>query len=164
MRSATGYVGLKNFGCTCYMNALLQQLFMMQDFRKGILLADVNSLDQDSSDLYQMKQIFANLQESEKQYYSPQGFINAFKWYGGESINVRQQQDTHEFYNLLYDNLERELRSSNVESLQNLMRSCLGGSICYETKSLEEKEYPFVSEREEPFVAIPLDIKNKKTI
>src|SRR3569833_438368 len=41
MRSATGYVGLKNFGCTCYMNALIQQMFMMQDFRKGILKAEV---------------------------------------------------------------------------------------------------------------------------
>jgi ubiquitin carboxyl-terminal hydrolase 9/24 len=24
MRSSTGYVGLKNFGCTCYMNSILQ--------------------------------------------------------------------------------------------------------------------------------------------
>ena len=44
MRSATGYVGLKNFGCTCYMNALIQQMFMMQDFRKGILKAEVKEI------------------------------------------------------------------------------------------------------------------------
>lgn len=37
MRSASGYVGLKNFGCTCYMNALIQQLFMIQELRLGIL-------------------------------------------------------------------------------------------------------------------------------
>jgi len=24
VRSSSGYVGLKNFGCTCYMNALIQ--------------------------------------------------------------------------------------------------------------------------------------------
>lgn len=36
-RSATGYVGLKNLGCTCYMNSLLQQFFMVPDFRQGIL-------------------------------------------------------------------------------------------------------------------------------
>lgn len=41
LRSSSGYVGLKNFGCTCYMNALMQQLFMMPDFRKGILESDI---------------------------------------------------------------------------------------------------------------------------
>jgi hypothetical protein len=27
-----------------------------------------------------------------------------------------------------------------------------------------EKDYPYVGEKEEPFFALPLDIKNKKTI
>lgn len=35
--------------------------------------------------------------------------------------------------------------------------------ICNETKSLE-KEHQYVGERDEPFYAIPLDIKNKKNI
>ncbi|CAN0031666.1 unnamed protein product, partial [Ectocarpus fasciculatus] len=34
-----GFVGLKNQGCTCYMNSLLQQLFMVPALRKGILEA-----------------------------------------------------------------------------------------------------------------------------
>jgi len=42
-RSSAGYVGLKNLGCTCYMNSLLQQFFMMPDFRKGILSIDFPS-------------------------------------------------------------------------------------------------------------------------
>ena len=37
MRGISGYVGLRNFGCTCYMNSLIQQLFMIPEFRRGIL-------------------------------------------------------------------------------------------------------------------------------
>ncbi|KAJ5075636.1 ubiquitin carboxyl-terminal hydrolase faf-x-related [Anaeramoeba ignava] len=32
-----GYVGLKNQGATCYMNSVLQQLFLNSEFREGIL-------------------------------------------------------------------------------------------------------------------------------
>jgi ubiquitin C-terminal hydrolase len=39
----------------------------------------------------------------------------------------------------------------------------VGGVIGNETKSLE-KEFPYVGEREEPFFAISLDIKNKKNL
>jgi len=35
-KSPTGHVGLKNLGCTCYMNSLMQQLFMVKGFRKNI--------------------------------------------------------------------------------------------------------------------------------
>ena len=41
MRAASGYVGLRNFGCTCYMNSLIQQLFMIPEFRAGILKAEL---------------------------------------------------------------------------------------------------------------------------
>lgn len=87
------------------------------------------------------------------------GFTKAFKFFG-EVINVRVQQDTHEFYNLLCDNMEDLLKGTPHEKLLN---ETIGGVISNEIKSLE-KEYPYVSEREEPFFAITLDIKNKKNI
>lgn len=31
-----GYKGLANIGATCYMNSLLQTLFMTREFRNGI--------------------------------------------------------------------------------------------------------------------------------
>lgn len=43
-KSATGYVGIKNLGCICYMNAMLQQFFMIPQFRYGILTVDVDAL------------------------------------------------------------------------------------------------------------------------
>jgi len=36
-KSSTGYVGLKNIGCICYMNSIMQQLFMITPFRKAML-------------------------------------------------------------------------------------------------------------------------------
>jgi ubiquitin C-terminal hydrolase len=35
------FVGLRNFGATCYMNSLMQQIFMMPDLRAGLLDSDV---------------------------------------------------------------------------------------------------------------------------
>lgn len=39
-KSSSGYVGLKNLGCTCYMNSLFQQMFMIPNFRQAILECD----------------------------------------------------------------------------------------------------------------------------
>lgn len=63
-----------------------------------------NQLDENV--LHQLQCIFANLQESEKSYFVPKGFVETFKFYG-EPINVRVQQDTHEFYNVLCDQIEQ---------------------------------------------------------
>jgi len=44
------YVGLKNQGATCYMNSLVQQLFIVDDFRQAILSARVDEqLEQPAS-------------------------------------------------------------------------------------------------------------------
>ena len=36
-KASNGYVGLKNLGATCYMNSLMQQFYMIPDFRRGAL-------------------------------------------------------------------------------------------------------------------------------
>lgn len=38
-RTARGFVGLKNAGATCYMNSVLQQLYMVLPIRLGLLSA-----------------------------------------------------------------------------------------------------------------------------
>jgi ubiquitin carboxyl-terminal hydrolase 34 len=42
-RSQTGFVGLKNLGNTCYINSMIQQMFMNRNFRYSILRADDNN-------------------------------------------------------------------------------------------------------------------------
>ena len=45
----------------------------------------------------------------------------------------------------------------------SLLKSGVGGVLCNEIKSLE-KEFAYVSESEEPFAALSLDIKNKRRL
>lgn len=44
-RPSKGFVGLKNAGATCYMNSILQQLYMLENIRVGILAADGAATD-----------------------------------------------------------------------------------------------------------------------
>lgn len=36
MKSSTGYVGIKNLGCICYMNSFMQNLYMIPRFRYAL--------------------------------------------------------------------------------------------------------------------------------
>lgn len=44
-RPPRGFVGLKNAGATCYMNSVLQQLYMIEDIRNGILSVEGAATD-----------------------------------------------------------------------------------------------------------------------
>lgn len=61
---------------------------------------------------------------------------------------------------MLFDTLEENLKGTQ---LQSHLKDTVGGLIGNETRSMEE-EFPYVGEREEPFFAIQLDIKNKKNL
>ena len=41
-RRTRPYAGLRNQGCTCYMNSFVQQLFMLTSFRDGIMMLSTN--------------------------------------------------------------------------------------------------------------------------
>jgi len=44
-RTTRGFVGLKNAGATCYMNSVLQQLYMVPPIRIGLLSAHGAAMD-----------------------------------------------------------------------------------------------------------------------
>jgi uncharacterized UBP type Zn finger protein len=54
-KSSTGYVGIKNLGCICYMNSLFQQLFMVSSLRYSLLqVPETPSADKDENMFYQL--------------------------------------------------------------------------------------------------------------
>ena len=80
------YVGIRNLGCICYMNAMMQQFFMVPTLRYSILQAidnkaiqTNNSLNIDDNILHQVQRLFSFLDYSCRQDYNPQGFCYAFK-------------------------------------------------------------------------------------
>lgn len=67
-KARCGFVGMRNLGATCYMNSLLQHLFNVHEFRRGILQAPLEQTDKGGSLMYQLQSLFGYLQESEKQF------------------------------------------------------------------------------------------------
>jgi len=113
------YVGLRNLGCICYMNSMMQQFFMIPAFRYNLLCVDDNIPEDikeyrgeqiDDSMLHQMQRLFAHLELSERSDYNPLGFTFAFKEFDGMPTNVSEQKDAQEFLNVLFDRLETALK------------------------------------------------------
>lgn len=53
-RSDTGYVGIRNLGCICYMNSLIQQLYMMPNLRAGLLAIEDQEPNKQESVIFQV--------------------------------------------------------------------------------------------------------------
>ncbi|KAF5307812.1 hypothetical protein FQR65_LT06684 [Abscondita terminalis] len=186
-RPLQGFVGLKNAGATCYMNSVLQQLYMVESIREGLLgcegaatdpnedftgeerleldsdcCDDRNSIDDNRKDynvgiLKQVQAIFGHLACSRLQYYVPRGLWRHFKLQG-EPVNLREQQDAVEFFMSLVESLDEALKTLGHEQI---MSKILGGS--YSDQKIC-KGCPHRYSKEEPFSVISVDIRNHSTL
>ena len=160
-KSSTGYTGLKNLGCTCYMNSLLQQFFMIPTLRENILkcpnIAQGES-NKEESVLYNMKKVFGFLKASDRKFHNPRDFFSLFKNWENQPINVMEQMDVDEFGNMLIDKLENELKSTKYEKI---FKYHFAGKLSNE---LICKGCPHYSEREESYFNLSLQVKNKKSL
>ena len=105
-----------------------------------------------------LKCMFLALRESEKQFYNPRYFCNAFKDWEGNPTNVYEQRDVDEYLNMFMDRLENLTKGTTQETF---LKNTFGG---YLSNEFICKDCPHYSEREEPFLAVSLQVKNKKTI
>ncbi|OLN94047.1 Ubiquitin carboxyl-terminal hydrolase 34 [Colletotrichum chlorophyti] len=158
VRAPCGYAGLRNLSNTCYLNSLFTQLFMNTGFRRFMMNARVPDLGNSHALLKETRKLFAFMQESSRKFIDPSLLVGSIKTYEETMIDVHNQMDVDEFYNLLFDRWEGQLSSAED---RKTLRSFYGGQLVQQVAS---KECEHISERLEPFSAIQCDIKGKSTL
>ncbi|XP_076467418.1 ubiquitin carboxyl-terminal hydrolase 38-like isoform X2 [Babylonia areolata] len=111
LKSETGKTGLFNLGNTCYMNSVLQSLFMCDDFRRRALQRTPTP---EECLLDKLQYIFASLLLSQRPAIAPMKFLSASRppWF-----TPGQQQDCSEFLKFLLDQVhEQELVANKKRS------------------------------------------------
>lgn len=136
LRQAGAYVGLVNAAATCYMNSVLQQLFMQPSVRRGVLAARVDpGPEGEDGDLFsQLQLLMAHLAGAAVETHAPRGFWRAFKDYDGEPIDVREHQDAFEFLTRLLDQTDMQLTQARQTPV---MKSVLGGTFVQQASGSE---------------------------
>ncbi len=84
------------------MIAMIQQFYMTPSFKNLVLMADdrepeclvkKGTKEVDDNIFHQFQNMFANLDLTEKQEFSPEDFCFSFKDFDGQPVNVTVQQD-----------------------------------------------------------------------
>eukprot|EP01022_Parablepharisma_sp_SALTPOND_P017473 TRINITY_DN27_c0_g1_i1.p1 TRINITY_DN27_c0_g1~~TRINITY_DN27_c0_g1_i1.p1 ORF type:complete len:1307 (-),score=219.52 TRINITY_DN27_c0_g1_i1:4411-8331(-) len=165
-RSKLGYAGIENLGCICYMNAMIQQFYMIPTFRYALLGVDDKRPpaikkpgDVDDNVLHQFQRIFAFLELTERQDYNPSKFCYAFKDFDGMPTNTSVQQDAQEFLNLLFDRLENLLKDTPEKYL---LQSVFGGKTC--SQIICKGGCGSVRKNYEDFYNLSVGVKGNKTL
>lgn len=109
-KSETGKTGLINLGNTCYMNSVLQALFMATEFRRQVLSLNLNGCN---SLMKKLQHLFAFLAHTQREAYAPRIFFEASRppWF-----TPRSQQDCSEYLRFLLDRLHEEEKILRVQS------------------------------------------------
>ncbi|KAK7175787.1 hypothetical protein R3I93_000144 [Phoxinus phoxinus] len=117
-KSETGYVGLVNQAMTCYLNSLLQTLFMTPEFRNALYNWEFEESEEDPviSIPYQLQRLFVLLQTSKKRAIETTDVTRSFGW---DSSEAWQQHDVQELCRVMFDALEQKWKQTEQADLIN---------------------------------------------
>lgn len=158
-KSETGFVGMKNLGCICYMISALQQLFFVEEFRESILELPVSKEGCEENLLYQLQYIYSALKYSDKQSVNPKGLCKSFKDWEGRPVNILEQMDVDEFINTFMDRLETQFKGTER---QDIIKDLFSGLLA--TEIIGKNSCTHRSEVNEAFITLPVQVKNKKSL
>ncbi|KAJ6641819.1 Ubiquitin carboxyl-terminal hydrolase 47 [Pseudolycoriella hygida] len=145
-----GYVGLVNQAMTCYLNSLLQALYMTPEFRNALYNWEFDGHEESKSIPYQLQKLFLNLQTSTKVAIETTDLTKSFGW---TSSDAWHQHDVQELCRVMFDALEQKFKNTKQADLINRLYE--GKMIDY-VKCLEcstEKT------REDTLLDIPLPVR-----
>lgn len=152
-RAYTGYRGLVNQAMTCYLNSLLQALYMTPEFRNALYKwkfdFDAN-IDESKSIPFQLQRLFLNLQTSPRHSVETTELTRSFGW---DSSEAWQQHDVQELCRVMFDALEQEFKNTTHVDLINQLYQ--GKMIDY----VKCQECGIEKSREDTFLDIPLPIR-----
>ncbi|KAL1296685.1 hypothetical protein AAFC00_000161 [Neodothiora populina] len=149
-RSGCGYSGLVNLQQTCYMNSLIQQLFMNIKFRKFILDLRVSDM-RSQAVLYELQYAFASLQDSFRMAFCPDKLARAL------DVDFTVQDDAQIFFTIMIGKLEESMPNKAAQiSLKNFFAGL--------NKAQTVGECGHVSESYDSYFNLSLTVKDKASL
>ncbi|KAL9652536.1 hypothetical protein ABK040_000106 [Willaertia magna] len=181
-QSSTGFVGLSNQGCTCYLNSLIQSLYHTPEFRKIIFNWRYNpekDVKKENCIPYQLQKLFSYLNLSKRKAVPTNGLTTSFGWNRSDSF---VQHDVQELNRILFDAIDKAIHQNNqrqsnndnednildFSNFNNLMVSDLysGKMIDYIHAKNEKRDNgePYGRNREDIYMDIQLVIRDVNSV
>jgi ubiquitin carboxyl-terminal hydrolase 7 len=110
-KKQTGYVGLRNQGATCYLNSLIQSLYVTNSFRRAVFQIPTENEDLSNSALA-LQRLFYQLQNA-KDAVDTNELTKSFGW---DAKQIFAQQDVQELSRKLMESLEEKMKGTQAEN------------------------------------------------
>ncbi|XP_071446891.1 ubiquitin carboxyl-terminal hydrolase 47-like isoform X2 [Hetaerina americana] len=151
-KSQWGYVGLVNQAMTCYLNSLLQALYMTPEFRNALYEWCYDGTEEGTTNSipFHLQKLFLNLQTSSRPAVETTELTKSFGW---ESSTAWQQHDVQELCRVMFDALEQKFKNTpHADLIQRLYEGNMIDSVKCRECSTEKC-------RKDTFLDIPLAVR-----